>query len=67
LASAPLWVIFAGLKDFLYFEKPLVERIACQDEVDREILQLLYKAGSLGLLPKNLQAKLERFKVPAAR
>jgi hypothetical protein len=29
-----------------------VERIACHDEVDREILCLLFEAGSSGLLPK---------------
>jgi hypothetical protein len=58
-----LRTIFAGLKDSFNFEKPLIERIACQDEVDREILRLLYEAGSLGLLPKDLAVKLERFKI----
>lgn len=33
------------------------------DEVDREILQALFEAGSSGVLPQNLAAKLERFKV----
>ncbi len=37
--------------------------MACRDEVDREIIQLLYEAGSIGLLPKDMQSKLERFKV----
>ena len=58
-----LRTIFAGLKDSFNFEKPLIERIACQDEVDREILRLLYEAGSTGLLPKDLQSRLEQFKV----
>src|SRR5271169_3654655 len=58
-----LRTIFAGLKNSFNFEKPIIERIACQDEVDREILRLLYEAGSTGLLPKDLQSKLERFKV----
>ena len=58
-----LRTIFAGLKDSFNFEKPLIERIACQDEVDREILRFLYEAGSTGLLPKDLQEKLEQFKV----
>lgn len=34
-----------------------------EDEVDRAILRLLFEAGSLGLLPKDLQVRLERFKV----
>ena len=58
-----LRTIFAGLKDSFNFDKPLIERIACVDEVDGQILQLLFEAGSPGLLPKDLQAKLEGFKV----
>lgn len=55
--------IFAGLKDFFHFDKPLIERVACQDEVDCAILQLLFEAGNPGVLPKDLAAKLERFDV----
>ncbi len=58
-----LRTIFAGLKCSFNFEKSLIERIACKDEVDLEILQLLYEAGFPGLLPKDLQARLERFRV----
>ena len=58
-----LRTIFAGLKGSFNFEQSLIERIACQDEVDREILRLLFEAGRPGLLPKDLQARLERFKV----
>ena len=58
-----LRTIFAGLKGSFNFEQSLIERIACEDEVDQEILQLLFEAGSHGLLPKDLQSKLERFKV----
>ena len=43
-----LRTIFAGLKGSFNFEKPLIERIACRDEVDSEILQLLYEAGLQG-------------------
>jgi hypothetical protein len=58
-----LRTIFAGLKGSFNFEKLLIERIACKDEVDREILQWLFEAGSFGLLPKDLAGRLERFKV----
>ncbi len=58
-----LRTIFAGLKGSFNFDKSLIERIACLDEVDREILQALFEAGSPGLLPQNIAAKLERFKV----
>ena len=58
-----LRTIFAGLKGCFNFEQPLIGRVACKDEVDREILQLLYESRSPGLLPKDLQARLQRFKV----
>ena len=34
-----LRTIFAGLKDSFNFEQSLIERVVCEDEVDREILQ----------------------------
>ena len=58
-----LRTIFAGLKSSFNFEQSLIERLACEDEVDKEILQALFEAGSPGLLPKDLSSKLERFKV----
>ena len=58
-----LRTIFAGLKSSFNFEQSLIERIACEDEVDREIVHALFETGSPGLLPRELAAKLERFKV----
>jgi hypothetical protein len=58
-----LRTIFAGLKGSFNFEQSLIERVACEDEVDKEILQALFEAGSPGLLPKDLAAKLHAFKV----
>ena len=58
-----LRTIFEGLKPSFNFKRPLIEKIACEDEVDREILQALFESGSSGLLPKDLAVKLERFKV----
>jgi len=58
-----LRTIFAGMKRSFSFEQSLIERVACEDEVDKEILQALFEAGSPGLLPKDLTIKLERFKI----
>ena len=58
-----LRTIFAGLKGSFNFEQSLIERIACADEVDREILQALFEVGSSGLLPKDLAVKLQIFRV----
>src|SRR3972149_2950920 len=57
-----LRTIFAGLKGSFNFEQSLIERVACEDEIDSEILQSLFEAGSPGLLPKELTCRLERFK-----
>src|SRR4030065_297949 len=40
-----LRTIFAGLKGSFNFEQSLIERVACEDEVDKEILQALFEAG----------------------
>jgi hypothetical protein len=58
-----LRTIFAGLKGSFNFEQSLIEKVACGDEVDGEILQALFEAGSPGLLPKDLAVKLDEFKV----
>jgi hypothetical protein len=55
--------IFSGLKEFFRFEQPMIEKISCSDELDKEILQVLFEAGSLGVLPKDLAARLVRFNV----
>jgi hypothetical protein len=55
--------IFAGLKGLFHFQKPLIEKICCSDEVDKEILQLLLEAGGSGMLPKDLATRLEDYSV----
>ncbi len=55
--------ICAGLKGLFNFKKPMIEEKACADEVDREILSCLYEAGSAGLLPKDLVARLGGYNV----
>jgi len=55
--------ILAGLKGMFHFEKPMIQRIACVDEVDILILEHLYESGNAGLLPKDLAEKLSQFRV----
>src|SRR4030067_1693043 len=55
-----LRTIFAGLKGSFNFEQSLIERVVCEDDVDREILQALFEAGSPGVVPKDLATKLSR-------
>jgi hypothetical protein len=37
-----LRTIFAGLKDSFNFDQPLIDRVACYDQIDKEILQSLF-------------------------
>jgi hypothetical protein len=55
--------ILAGLKGMFHFEKPMIQKIVCVDEVDVLILDYLYEAGGGGLLPKDLAARLTQFSV----
>lgn len=55
--------ILAGLKGMFHFEKPMIQKIACVDEVDCEILELVYESGGQGILPKDLASRLSQFKL----
>ena len=55
--------ILAGLKGMFHFEKPMIQEIACVDEVDALILDYLYEAGGGGMLPKDLATKLSEFRI----
>jgi hypothetical protein len=55
--------ILAGLKGMFHFEKPMIQKIACVDEVDVLILEYLYETGGGGILPKDLAAKLNEFRI----
>jgi hypothetical protein len=58
-----LRTLLTGLKPSFNFDQPLIEKLTCRDNVDKEILQLLFEAGALGVLPKDLAAKLAVFKL----
>jgi hypothetical protein len=58
-----LRTLLNGMKSSLHCDQPTIEKFVCGDEVDREILQALFEAGSPGLLPKDIAAKLWRFKI----
>jgi hypothetical protein len=56
-------IILAGLKGMFHFERPMIQEIACADEVDVLILDYLYEAGNAGMLPKDLAVKLAEFRI----
>jgi len=56
-------IIINGLKGagYFYFSVPMIQRIACSDEVDLEILERVYTAGSAGVFPKVIAAELPEY------
>jgi len=47
-----------GLEPSMVFDPEYIQDIACQDEVDREILEELRGAGEYGMLPRDVVARL---------
>ncbi len=58
-----LRTLLNGMKSSLHYDQPIVEKFSCVDEIDREILQVLFEAGSPGMLPKDVAVKLQRFRI----
>jgi len=56
-------VIVKGLEGMFSFEKAFVVRITCVDEVDVEILELLYQNQPDGLFPKVVALRLPQFRL----
>lgn len=45
----------------LVFDRGYIEESVCRDEVDTEILRVLFEAGSPGVLPKDVAVRLGRY------
>ncbi|MDH5782078.1 MAG: hypothetical protein OEZ35_00205 [Candidatus Bathyarchaeota archaeon] len=50
-----------GLDPFLIFDKDFIISMACEDEVDRAVLDVLRTAGSAGILPKDILPQVEHY------
>jgi hypothetical protein len=55
--------IVKGLEGMFNFQKPFIQKIACKDEVDAEILELLNLSRPDGLFPSVVAARLQQFKL----
>jgi hypothetical protein len=58
-----LRTIVKGLEGMFNFEKPFIQKICCVDEVDVEILDLLFQNQPEGLFPRDVAARLQQFKL----
>jgi len=50
--------LMAGLREWMSFEPRYVQKVACEDEVDVEIITCLMQKGVGGLLPSAIAAEL---------
>jgi len=55
--------IAKGLGPTLNFDTEYLVDVACSDEVDREILEVLSTASSTGLLPRDVAFQLEKYQL----
>jgi len=58
-----LRTIFKGLEGMFNFQKPFIQKIACVDSVDAEILESLYENQAEGMFPRDVAARLSQFKL----
>jgi hypothetical protein len=51
----------AGLHEWMSFEPSYIQKVACEDEVDAEIIMCLIQKGVGGLLPSTIASELARY------
>ena len=51
----------AGLREWMSFEPSYIQKIACEDEVDAQIITCLLQKGTEGLLPSAIAAELGEY------
>jgi hypothetical protein len=52
-----------GLGCFLKFEQPYLQQVICKDEIEQAIVDVLLGAGSEGMPPKDIAARLIKYEV----
>jgi hypothetical protein len=53
--------LMAGLREWMSFEPSYIQKVACEDEVDVEIITCLMQKGVGGLLPSAIAAELGEY------
>ncbi len=58
-------VILNGWKGagIFHYDVPLIQRFACSDAVDADIVEVFKEAGNQGMFPKDAAAKLPQYKL----
>lgn len=55
--------IMAGLREWMSFKPDYIEKVACQDEVDAEIIERLFQADEWGVLPSVIAKDLSSYRL----
>jgi hypothetical protein len=53
--------LMAGLREWISFEPNYIQKVACEDEVDAEIIACLIQKGVGGLLPSTIASELAEY------
>jgi hypothetical protein len=53
--------LMAGLREWISFEPNYIQKVACEDEVDVEIIMCLIQKGVGGLLPSAIASELSKY------
>jgi hypothetical protein len=54
-------IIFQGLEGYFHFDRPLVEKVGCESELDLAVISLIFEVGSGGILAKDIVARLPQY------
>jgi hypothetical protein len=54
-------IIFHGLDSYFKFDRPLVEKVATESEMDLAVVAAIFEAGQRGILAKDIVEKLKKY------
>jgi hypothetical protein len=54
-------IIFHGLSGYFQFNRPLIEKVATESEMDLAVVSIIFEAGSAGILAKDIAANLPEY------
>jgi len=55
-------IIIQGLSDWFKFERPVVETICCESDMDRAVVSAIFESGS-GILAKQIASRFPQYKL----
>jgi hypothetical protein len=60
-------IIFMGLAGYFQFDKPLVQKVGIETDLELAVIELIYQASSEGILAKDISARLPEFRLEQHR